>query len=94
MEKRYLVKHVSVATECNPNFAGQVLETLHGRGDKILSASGSHAEAVYIKSQLWRGDVLEYGYKRECDARKCWSYKNSQNDKFWQTEVSIIEMEV
>ncbi len=92
--KRYLVKSVSVATDENRNHAGQVLETLHGRGDQCLMARGSYAEASHFVRVLWESDVLEYGYTRLCDVKRCFSYKYPQNDKFWKTTVEIVELEV
>ena len=94
MAKRYLVMNVSIATDKNPNFAGLVHETLNGKGDRLLYSGGSYAEVEHFERKLWESDVREYGYKRVCDAKKCYSYTHPQNDEFWKTEVALVEVEV
>lgn len=88
----YLVKMVSKATDANPNFAGEELITYHGKGDKLLKAEGSHADKVYMTCDFVRWMLEDYGYKRECDARRCWSYKNPENSKFWKSTVEVVEI--
>lgn len=67
--KRYLVKQVSVATEQNPNFAGQVSVSFYGKGDEIIGHTGTHAEAVHDYAEpnhysIWKRAL---SYKPEID---------------------------
>ena len=87
-ELYYLVESVSTATPKNENFDGQVHTHLFGKGEIALFAeTGS---AFCDKNLLTPYFVRQYGYKRECDARRNWSYKHPQNDEYWKTETRII----
>lgn len=88
--KKYLVKQVSVATEDNPNFAGQVSISFYGKDQKQLSHSGSHAEATHTMQGLFDWNIRDYGYNRACDARRSWVYKNPENSKFWKSSVEVV----
>ena len=91
---RYLVKETSVATKENRNFAGQELIGYFGKGDKMLAYFGSHAKATHTEMDFDIPMIIEYGYKRKCDAARCWTYKNPDRSEFWDSEVEIVEMEV
>lgn len=80
--KRYLVKQVSVATEENPNFAGETHVSFHGNHGIF----DINAYSEYL--------VKEYGYKRRCDAKRNWTYKNPENSRFWKSTVEIVEVEI
>lgn len=87
MKKKYLVKSTSTATDENPNFKGEVHVYYYGKGDTLCGASeitGLFPLCSYM--------IEEYGYSRACDAKRCWSFNNPQNDKFWKTEVEIVEL--
>ena len=84
--KRYVVKETSVGTEENPNFAGEVQVWFHGVRDNLLSAKEF--------SRLSDWFIHNYGYKRKCDAKRNWAYKNPENTKFWQSVVEIIEFDI
>lgn len=84
--KRYVVKETSVGTEENPNFAGEVQVWLHGVGDNLLSAREFNRLSDWF--------IREFGYARKCDAKRNWSYKNPENDNYWQSTVEIIEIEI
>ena len=93
---RYLVKVISKATEKNPNFAGEEVVTVYGKDQRLLSIEGSHADHIGNVKKMWGCDVIEYGYKRECDAKRSWIYKNPNplHNGFWNEEVSICAVEV
>lgn len=89
---KYLVKSISKATEENKNFAGKVSTYYHGKGDYLVSTDN---ELIWnAPKSLSPYFVSEYGYDRLCDAKRCWSYKNPENDKFWKTTCSIVKVEV
>lgn len=92
--KKYIIHSVSRATKDNPNFAGDVHETYHGKGDKLIGSYGSHAERFWAVQEVTNYRLCEYGYDRLCDAKRNWSYRNPENDKYWQTEVEIKEVEL
>ena len=92
--KRYLVKTVYVATENNENFKGMSEIVYSGKRQTTLGCYGSAAEATYTRRDLWKHDIIEYGYTRRCDAARSWIYKNPQNDEYWRSETSIVEMEI
>lgn len=88
--KRFLVKTVATATQENPNFAGAVHEYLYGKEQKLVAASGD----PWINQEAYPAMIRDYGFSRECDARRSWIYKNPENSKYWRTEVEIIAVEV
>lgn len=92
--KKYLVKQISVATEQNPNFAGQVSVSFCGKGDERIGHTGTHAEAVHDYAEPNDYSIKEYGYSRKCDALRNWTYRHPENTKFWNSTVEIIEVDV
>ena len=93
--KRYLVVETSKATEQNPNFAGTEVTYTLGVGDYVIGIEGSYCEKSHMERQPIRGwDVMEYGYKRMCDAKRNWTYKNPENNKYWQSTTEIIEVDI
>ena len=92
--KRYLVKQISVATEQNPNFAGQVSVSFYGKGDEPIGHTGTHAEAVHDYAEPNHYSIKEYGYSRKRDALRNWTYRHPENTKFWNSTVEIIEVEI
>ncbi len=81
--KRYLVKQISVATKENPNFAGKISTSFHGK-DGEFEIGDTHSGHL----------VREYGYKRRGDAKRNWTYKNPENSKYWKSTVEIVEVEI
>ena len=94
MITRYLVKTISVATEDNPNFAGQTAIAFYGKRDKRLSYQGDHAEKTHSFQKLWDGDIKEYGYRRVCDARRNYWYTHPENTKNWESVSEIVEFTI
>ena len=84
MSKRYLVKETSVATENNTNFKGETIYTYYGKGGVSLKREGFSDKDM----EFW--ELNEYGYKRECDAKRCWDYKHPENSEYWQSTVEIV----
>ena len=93
--KRYLVMNVTTPTAENvknwPDNAGQVHVYFYGKEDYKLFARGSSWQNFDLINAY---QIKEHGYKRECDAKRSYEYKNPQNDNSWRTVVSIIECEV
>lgn len=92
--KKYLVKETSYATENNKNFAGMDSVSYYGKGSKRLAHHGSAAVACYSVSALHLYQIEEYGYDRECDAKRSWIYKNPENTEHWQSTVEVIEFNI
>ena len=86
----YFIKEVSRATKENPNFAGEVSIGVYGKAQELVALSGSHAERVHMVQEFNPYFAKDYGFKRECDARKSWIFRNPENSRFWESEVSII----
>lgn len=92
--KRYIVKSVSRATDENEYFKGQEAIAYRGRAERLIGYQGTHAEADHMVQDINPYMLREYGYKRLCDAKRSWSYRNPENTKYWRTEVEIVEYDV
>lgn len=46
------------------------------------------------KKTLFPHIIDWYGYTRECDAKKSFSYKNCESDENWNKQVEIVEFEI
>lgn len=93
--KRFLVKTISKATEINPNFAGTESISYYGKNQKLLGYYiDSHAEASYTVMALKEYWIQEYGYTRECDAKRSWCYKNPENSKYWAFTREVVEFDI
>ena len=87
-ELYYLVESVSTATPGNKNFDGEVHTHIYGKSDYTLFRETPDGWCnCNLLAPHW---IREYGYKRECDARRNWCYKHPQNDEHWKTETRII----
>lgn len=91
--KKYVVKETSIATNDNPNFAGDVIVTLSGKWQKTISHK-STGKSKDCDFDLGEYGIKEYGYDRECDAKKSWVYKNPENTKYWTSTVEIVCVEI
>ena len=91
--KRFFVKSVSYGTAENPNFAGAIHTYIEGKSGRMISSEHTD-DSAYSNQDFSYYLAREYGYKRACDARRSYAYKHPQNDKYWRTEVKIIEIEV
>lgn len=87
--KYYIVKETSVATSAMavPNVVynpGDIVTGYTGKGDKILSINEEPNECM----------IRWYGYKRRQDAMRNWTYNNSENNKYWNSTVEIVECDI
>ena len=96
--KRFLVKIISKATEINPNFAGtEFISSYYGKNRKLLGHIGhigSYAEASHTAMDLRECLIKEYGYTRECDAKRSWWYKNPETSKNWTSTCEVVEFDI
>lgn len=76
----YLIKVTYKAKDTNPNFKGETHIYYVGKGNKSI-------ENKYL-SQWW---TEEYGYKRECDARRSWEMKHQEDELYWYKTCEIVE---
>lgn len=87
----YFVKITSVATETNPNFAGETHTYLYGKEETLIETQGSKDLQIKFHPYMAR----EYGYKRKCDAVRGLKYHqqffeiDSQN---WLNSAEIVEI--
>lgn len=88
---KYLVKQTSIATQSNPNFAGEMSITYYGKGEKMVKREGTHIPCENFD----RTDYMlnEYGYNRLCDAKRAYAYKHPDNTEYWTSTVEIVEIE-
>ena len=92
--KKYIVKVTGRATENNPYSAGQEFVAYYGKNQKLLGHEGSHAEAAHTAMDLKEYLIKEYGYTRECDAKRSWCYKNPEKSKYWTSTCEVVEFEI
>ena len=89
---KYVIKVVSTAKDSNPSFAGDVNIYYYGKAQCLLVSKNRY------ENNLPYLDIMSanYGYNRECDAKKSWIYRNpAKNREFWEDEViEIIKVEV
>lgn len=87
--KKYLVKEVSVGTEKNPGFAGKVMVSWNGK-------ASSGKDNFCFDGDKWfdKWWIIEYGYNRECDAKRNWTFKNPENTRYWSSTVEIVCFEI
>lgn len=90
--KYYLVKCVGRATKDNPNFAGQISTTYHGKQQSTLQREGDHLPQENFELKHWL--LADYGYTRKCDAKRSYFFKRQLDTKFWTYENSIVELEI
>jgi hypothetical protein len=92
---KYLVHSTSVATEKNKAFFGETEESYHGKGNVLCGLyvySGD--EIKRVKKFIPEYDARHYGYDSVSMAKRNWSYKNPENNPFWETTVEIIAIEL
>lgn len=82
---KYLVKVTYVATNDNPNFAGET--------NVYWSGKGSKSE----KDNFSQYFLENYGYSRLCDAKKNWDYNNQEDSPvngktFWIKTAEIVKV--
>lgn len=93
IETYWFVKKVSTATPENKNFAGEVHTYIIGKEYFRLyeDVPGGFYNGDWTKCVHF---VRKYGYKRPCDARRSYAYKNPQNDESWKTTVKLVSIDI
>lgn len=93
VETYWFVKSVSTATTENKNFAGEVHTYIFGKEEFRLfeDVPGGFYNCDLTDCPYC---IVEHGYKRFCDAKRSYSYKNPQNDDSWRTTVKIVSLDV
>lgn len=87
MEKYYLVKTESKATPKNGSYFGETHTYIHGKDGYLLYAD---TRDEFVKRDLLTPYfVRKYGYTRECDAKRCYSYTHPENTEYWRTTATI-----
>ena len=84
---KYVIKVVSTAKDTNPSFAGDTNVYYYGKAQYLLVSKSRY------ENNLPYLDVMaaNYGYDRECDARKSYIYKTRfDKEEFW-TSITTIE---
>ena len=90
MEIYYLIESINTATNLNDEFPGVCELRYYGKENKCLYCAGT-PNGWTDHSHLWTPYfVREYGYKRECDAKRNWVYKHSESNKYWKNETRIV----
>lgn len=85
----FLIQKISTATVRNENFAGESECGIYGKGDYTLFRET--VDGWHNCNLLTPYFVREYGYKRECDAKRNWIYKNPDVDApYWKADVKIV----
>jgi hypothetical protein len=93
IETYWFVKAVSTATDKNRNFAGEVHTYIVGEESFHLFED--------VPNGWYNKDLTdcpycihEYGYKRPCDAKRSYTYRNPENTEFWQTTVKLVSLDI
>ena len=90
--RRYLVKSISTATANNHSCGGETHTYIHGKEEYLLFADTP--DEYVARNQMTPYFVKEHGYKRECNARRAYSYTHPENTEYWRTVTEIIAVEI
>ena len=90
MEIYFLTQNVSKATANNQSYCGETHTYIHGKDEYLLFADTR--DKFVARNLLTPYFVRQYGYKRECDARRSYSYTHPENTEYWRTESRIIRV--
>jgi hypothetical protein len=90
--KRYLVKTVSKATANNQSYCGETHTYIHGKDEYLLMADTR--DKLVARDLMTPYFVKQYGYKRECNARRAHSYTHPENTEYWNSTAEIIAVEI
>lgn len=88
---KYLVKETCIATNDNPNFAGETLVYWIGKESLILKREGGSRECDNFDRMKYM--LKKYGYNRECDAKKNSIYRSPEKSKYWNSTAEIVGVE-
>ncbi len=92
--KRYLVKCTGIAKDTNLIFANMKSFAYYGKREKCVAHLGDFARMAHSEKQLSESNLVEYGYKRKCDAQHSSILKLPKETKFWIYDYEIVEYEV
>ena len=92
MERFYLVKSVCKATANNQSYSGETHTYIHGKEEYLLLADTR--DKFVARDLMTPYFVRQYGYKRECDARRAYSYTHPENTEYWRSTAEIITVEI
>ena len=92
MERFYLVKSICKATAQNMSFGGETHTYVHGKDEYLLFADTP--DKFVARDLMTPYFVRKYGYKRECDAMRAYSYKHPENTEYWNSTAEIIAVEI
>lgn len=88
---KYVIKVVSTAKDSNLSFAGDVNIYYYGKAQCLLVSKSRY------ENNLPYLDIMaaNYGYDRECDAKKSYIYKTrNDSEEFWASVTTIEKVEV
>ena len=92
--KRYFVVVQNTATDKNELHRGEVCRWTYGKGEQLVARQANYDTGFNFNHTTYKPYAMEYGYKREQDARRNPSYKDTQSSEMWDREVAIIEVNV
>ena len=92
MERFYLVKSVCKATANNQSYCGETHTYIHGKEEYLLLADTR--DEFVARDLMTPYFVRQYGYKRECDAKRSYSYTHPENTEYWRSTAEIITVEI
>ena len=85
----YFVEVVRRATENNVN-KGDCHVYVYGKKNMRVAEAHSH-QTEFLKDMDFYGPYAkQYGYTRMCDACRNWCFKNTENDKYWESYSRVI----
>ena len=91
---KYIVVVIAKAKDTNPSFPGQTAVFVYGKNEHMLARGGDHYNVnLFGKQKLWKSDVREYGYSRECDAKRSYIYTHSACEQYWDERVKVVPFE-
>ena len=92
MERFYLVKSVCKATASNQSYVGETHTYIHGKEEYLLLADTR--DEFVARDLMTPYFVRQYGYKRESDAKRSYSYTHPENTEYWRSTAEIITVEI
>ena len=92
IERYYLVKTVTKATEYNEFSKGAVHTHVFGKNCEMLFAETG--DPWIDRDYMTPYYIRNYGYKRECDARRSFAYKNPERSIYWTERPEIIAVDI
>ena len=82
----YLVKATQTEKDGNER-----ISWYYGKDQKLLKSEGHKAEDSWLDFDWINEHTLnEYGYKRLCDAKRSYSFKNAHDTEKWVASVEIV----